>query len=487
MYSLKYILKKRKGSVAIILATMVSAGVLFTIYFTQKMAGDFLSSRSQSMEEWEKHLVTQSVEKLAAYLVSNTLILCRKDGWQGKSADCKWNDSSNSSNPSDFNLSNPSDSSNGLSLDGQIEVEGSNKNYKVTFSLVNWQDTAVEKLIGEIPEYVCRNKNNMGIITNANCPNYDTLSSTDRSNQACQRGGTNVPNSQCEYVNPVDGDYYIVLLKIEVPFIDPVSQLQQKHVSLSGIRRPFSLITLYSVLSGKLCDLACKTGHTLSFIPDCRSDTAPLADGEYTGLASKIITIKNEGPGAVYKLSIMRIDEDITSGEVTLHVTPDILKGANKEVLFPGETLTIEDFYSCPHTVKTEVVYRVGQSDSITHTVRNSVVPFSQTVYSFHVDKNPVGACYTSPAGRSPTPTTSNIEMVVPAERGLLSSATCNGVSTCSDGTNNGSCEYIDIEPRRLFTSPFSNISSTLEQTITTKLTIITVAPVATNTGGGPN
>lgn len=478
MYSMKKMVLKRKGSVAIILSTMVSAGVLFTIYFTQKMAGDFLSSRSQSMEEWEKHLVTQSVEKLAAYLVSNTLILCRKDGWQGKSADCKWNDSSGASSPSEFNLSNPSDSSDGFSLDGQIEVEGNNRNYKMTVSLVNWQNTAVERVIGEIPEYICRNKTNMSIIKDANCPDYDTLSSADRSNQACQRGGVDVPNSQCEYVSPVDGDYYIVLLKVAVPFIDPVSNLQQQHVSLSGIRRPLALIVFQSVLPGKRCSQSCDTGSTLGLFPDCRSDAVPAADGQYSGIASKIITIKNEGPGAVYKLSFMRTDIDISSGEVSLNVTPNIINSANKEVLLPGETLKIEDFYKCPHVVRTEVVYRVGSADGVSHTVRNSIVPFAQTIYNFYVDKNPVGSCYKD-AGNILTATASDVDTVVPIDRNLLNTADCSGANTCSDGTNNGSCEYIDIEPRRLFTSPFSNIDSTLEQTVTTKVTVITTMPPA--------
>ena len=94
---------------------------------------------------------------------------------QGKSVKCKWNSTSGVANPSEFNLSNPTDSAEGFSLDGHIVVEGDQKKYKMTFDLVNWTDTSIENLIGEIPNYVCRNSTNMSIVSGAECPDYDTL------------------------------------------------------------------------------------------------------------------------------------------------------------------------------------------------------------------------------------------------------------------------------------------------------------------------
>ena len=102
------------------------------------------------------------------------------------------------------------------------------------------------------------------------------------------------------------GNYYIVLVKIEVPFTDPVSNLQQTYTSLSGIRRPLIMVVFKSIVSGRRCSRSCHVGETIAFAPDCRDDTTPTTEAnDYSGLASKVITIRNEGPGALYKLSLV--------------------------------------------------------------------------------------------------------------------------------------------------------------------------------------
>ena len=481
------VLKEKKGSAALILSLMVSAGVLGTIYITQKITSSFLSEQSQEMEDFEKHLVTQSAQALAGYLVANNLVMCREDGWTGKQSKCRWSTAEDADNISNFNLSHEEDSNEGLSYESKYSIEGIEKTYTVSFTLVDWRDTSIENLIGEIPEYICRDATKMSIIKDAECPEYSSLSSSDRTNQPCQRGGAKVSNTRCEYIRAVDGDHWIVLVKVEVPFTDTVSGLNRKHIALSGIRRPLSFVIFQSITSGKKCSLSCNVGAVVNFVPDCRSDTVPSEDKIYSGLASKITTIKNEGPGSIYKLSILKTTLDLTDNSLALDVTPDIIKGSGKEVLFPGETLKVEHFYECPIIVRDEVVYRVGEVDGVSNTVRNTMTPFAKVSYSLYVDTQPLGACYSSSEGAAILSTVSSSESVfVISPRESFGSAVCEGEPTCNARGETGICQYVDIEPRRLFSSPFSSMDSTLEQLIITKMiTITSVPPPRFVSGGG--
>ena len=234
---LKKYLSKDKGSAAVILSLMVSAGVLSTIYFTQKMTGVFLSDLSQSMEEWEKHLVTESAQTLAAYLVSNNLVLCREGGWTGKDSNCKWTvatdkDDPAKFDPSTYHLSDEVDSAGGLSYKGEYKTDDSDREYKITFQMVDWRTTSIESLIGDIPEAICRNKNTLEIVSNGECVDYNT--SADPINQVCRIDGSDDPDTLCEYLKPVDGDYWIVLIKVEVDYKDPIFSvdLQRAHTVL---------------------------------------------------------------------------------------------------------------------------------------------------------------------------------------------------------------------------------------------------------------
>ena len=475
-----------KGSTAIILSFMVSAGVLGTIYFTQQKIGGFLSGMNQNMEEWEQHLVAQSAQTLSGYLVANNLILCREAGWAGKSSKCQWTTAPGTEDPSQFNLSNQEDSSEGLSFNGQYSIDGNMRTYKVTFSLADWEKvTAIGNLVGEIPDYVCRHSSNMNIIRDVTCPAYKD--STDPSHQACQDAGDDVQNSICEYISPVDADSHIVLIKVNVPFTDRVTDAQKTHTALSGLRRPLSLVAFQSITPGKRCSRSCNVGRVAGFVPDCRSDTMPAEDEEYTGVASNIVSIRNDGPGAIYKLSILKSSFNISDNMHTMEVTPDVIKASNEEMLLPGQILEFEYFYECPIVVRTETVYREGTEDAVSHRVRNQMVPFQTVSYGFHFDRhNPIGACYRSPAGRILS-STQQVDMVIPVNRGLLRSATCNNMAqtTCSDqGGASGVCQYTNIEPGRLFRGTPS-IDTTHQQLIITKVTTITTAPIIVGDGGG--
>ena len=368
---------------------------------------------------------------------------------------------------------------------GKYSIDGSDKNYAVTFDLVNWKKNALKELVGEIPEYICRQTNDMSVIDNAVCPEFSSVE--DPSNQACQtQGGADLANSRCEYIGPVDSDYFLVLAKVEVPFTNPASGLLETHTALSGIRRPLSMIMFQSLVSGRRCSMSCDPGSTLHFAPDCRADTTHSEMGEYTGLASKVLTIKNAGPGSIYQLSIVKFTTDISSGAHQLDVTPEIIQ--DKEVLLPGKTLQFEDFYECPISVRTETVYRTGTEDAVDHVVRNTMVPFQSVSYALHLERDaPIGACYSSPDGEDNTLTSSqdSVDVVIPVNRGLIKSAVCeNKADSCTGEDQTGTCQYAIIEPSRLFANPFVKMSTEYERMEITRRTVITTTPP---TGGGPN
>ena len=476
--SLKAIIRKNQGSVAIVLSLVVSAGVLSTIYITQKIAGGFLSDLSQSMEDWEKHLVAKSAQTLAAYLVTNNLVMCREEGWQGKNANCQWSTVSNIENPSQFHLSDEVDSSKGLSYKGEYMVDDSEKEYKVTFNLVDWTDTSIQSLIGEIPEYVCRNKTDLSIISDATCIKYKD--SSDPINQGCQRNGSDLANSVCEYVSMVDSDHWIVLTKVEVDYKDPVSKLEQTHTMLSGIRRPLSLIKFVSVISSRRCSRACSVGSVANPFPTCRGSSVPSAEGVYTGKASNIVTIKNEGPGFIYSLSLIRSSIRLADNSIKMDVTPDIVKTANREVFFPGKTIKFEYFYDCSIQVKQSSVYQTGSTDSVDVVVKNQLVPFEKFLYGFNFNaQNPKGMCYTAGQTGVLTPTNPgevDFALVTGDDRRLASAHCAPGASSCSANGKTGTCQFVNLEPRRVFKIP-SEFSVTHNKLVKNIVTTITTAP----------
>ena len=468
--------KNNRGSSALLLAGMVSIGSLSVIYFTQKQAGHFLSTVSQSMEEWEKYLVSQSAQKLASYLVANNLIICRQGGWSGKQSKCQWSRAEGVEEPAIFNLQAETDSTSGLSYEGVYNIDEKQNRYKVSFHLESWKDTSIEPLVGGIPKYVCRKKSNRSLIPSVTCPDYADPS-TNPTNQPCQRGDppVNVPNSQCEYIEALDGDHWIVLITVEVPFIDPVSKKVHTHTAITGIRRPMSLISFESIRTGKRCSQACDVGTVAHFAPECRSSGKAREPGTYNGIGSQIITVKNEGPGALYKLSVLKMTTDLSTDKKTMEITPDLIKlDPNKEVLLPGKKMTFEWFYSCPPAVKKETVYKTGQKAGVSYAVRNEAVPFQRVAYAFQFSQNPTGQCYIS-QGRT-LEATRDVDMVIPFDRETAGICVGGGLNCSSPSGVSGHCQYMDIEPARGF-ARIASESSNVRAMITTRTQTFTTAP----------
>ncbi len=484
--------KNKEGSAAIILSLMVSAGVLSTIYFTQKMTGGFLSEHSQSIEEWEKHLVTESAQTLAAYLVANNLILCRQDGWTGKQSNCKWTLAPKTESPADFHLSDEGDSAEGLSYKGKYTLDDVEKEYKVTFQLVDWRSTSIENLIGDVPEAVCRDKNTLEVISDASCLKYED--STDPINQVCQVSGSDDSDTLCEYIKPVDGDYWIVLTKVEVDYKDPVSKADLKHVALSGIRRPLSSIKFGMIVSGRKCSLSCPGGVQANSFTQCRGSFLPTEAGEYTGTASNIVSIKNEGPGAIYSLSLLRESVGLTGIQDSYEedVTSDIVKEAKstEQVFLPNETITFEYFYDCPVEVRRSIVYKTGDQDRVEVTSTTKDVPFEQFSYSLSFDADdPAGVCYKTEASPDlPDKTHEDVDFVTMSSPRLASASCTLGDTACSAGGSTGSCKFAGLEPARTFIIPLEVTAQHLGlvKEIVTTITKKEVPMIITNvTDGG--
>ena len=192
----------------------------------------------------------------------------------------------------------------------------------------------------------------------------------------------------CEYLKPVDGDYWIVLIKVEVDYKDPVSDADLKHIALSGIRRPLSSIKFRTVISGRKCSMGCSGGTVSNPFTSCRSSYVPSQAGHYTGKASNIVTIENEGPGAMYSLSLMRTAVQLTGQQnnYTIDVTPDIIAKTGEEVLIPGPkpsdgVIKFEYFYDCPIEVRRTTVRKVGAQDRVETTSSTKDVPYEKFLY----------------------------------------------------------------------------------------------------------
>ena len=456
---------KRGSASAILLASMVSLGSLGAIYYTQRNLGDILSGMSQSMEDWERVLVMQSAQTLGGYLVANSLILCREGGWSGKKSKCRWRkstegDSSTFKPYSSFHLSNLKDTAEGLVFNSKYQMEGGEwKKYKISFNLTNWKTNQfVKNLIGDIPNYVCRNRGDMSLIEDGVCPLYNQA--PNPTNQQC----TNKANSICEYISAVDGDYYIVLIKVELKATSStLSGVSRTYTAFSAIRRPLAMVVFEDASAGMRCPMFCNTGAGTRLTPECRGELALSSTGQVNKY-SNIVTIKNAGPGNVYKLSFISEVTDLitTTGGKTpkpiIEVTPDVLAASNQEVLFPGEKIKVEYVYKCPTAVRMSTQLMGGGIPGMRrHSVRNEMVSFQGLSYSFSLSKdNPVSSCYRRPV-------TTTVSVGAGGEKTLRISHNRQRASTCSQSipmckkTSSGTCRYsANIEPQRLFISPLS-------------------------------
>lgn len=341
--------RRIKGSAAVLMALVVSGSVATVIFVSQNTLTQFMAARSKTKANWQTDLAVQYGLHLGGYLVANNVILCREGGWSDLDSDdplCRWTTVKDAVSASSYDLTDETEVSvegqnrKQLRYTGTKNIEGSEYSYHLFFDLVNWKDARMSSLMGEIPDALCRNTTTLQVVE-GKC---DQPAQTNCKNT----GGVDIPDTHCEYISNMDQDVTIVLLKVVVLDEDDNPIGSPKY---AGIRRPLAAVQL-EVISPPICNLSCASGFGGLF-PECRS--SPTSEsGVQTGVASMKLRVRNQGPGAIYALSLLRIDKSIDSppcedknSDCTYMTTPDLLKTVSKEVFFPGETFIFEDEVDC--------------------------------------------------------------------------------------------------------------------------------------------
>ncbi len=462
----------KKGSASIILAAMLSGSILSTIFYSQQNAGWFLSNTEEHQKELSDQLTIKYAFTLGGYLVANNLILCRENGWESSKKLCKWNNDQQIS-LSEFALTNPTyskvDGRNIMTFTGTLPSSIGKHKYKIKFDLVNWKD--YKHFIGDIPNAICRNKDNLEIIPEGRC--------SDKQQYQCKDAKENdISNSVCEYISSMDEDYYIVLMSVT-----PVRKdAQTVH---AGIRRPLAHITVQTE-GNPNCKLTCTSSITAYRYPECRGEFQPPTSKDYAVVRIKIF---NHGPGTLYSLSLLR--EEISATEVQrdpntnkpildddglpvrmkyISVTEDYLAGT-QQALHPGQSMLVENQMACHNEVKYNIV------SSFETTVRTQIaavqrgapwsgtpppVPSPQVIDStvsdevtFSSSVNIHAQDYSALAymiDSIETPTGVCVENTAPPRKQIAGSCPTKYSTNQSCGPNNkGICLYSHIEPRRLF------------------------------------
>ena len=391
--------RNSRGSSAIILSVMVSGSVLATIFYNQQSMQWALSAQTNIKVQWSDHFIKKYGITLGSYLVANNLVLCKQGGW-GDAPNlgplCKWNDGLTEPDqgtpnqvagikpPEDFHLI-PQENSALLQYKARIKEANINNGREVKFSLsfdlVNWKDTAIKSLIGEIPSYVCRDTQTKQI-RDGYCSPPTTSSFQKKCKYSSANDAESISNSQCEYMAEVDQDYYIVLLQVRLLEDDGTPRGEMAY---AGIRRPLTSI-LVEMNEQPKCSLACVSSLTSNNNPGCRGDFQP-----YQGELAKLkLKITNKGPGVLYHLSLLRKEEPIPRSETSetkYTILANALTSTSKKYLLPGENITIFDQVKCSESVhyKTETITRIQtQSQWRTNPITAPQTESSQTTVNVH-------------------------------------------------------------------------------------------------------
>ena len=293
-----------RGSSAVLLSLVVSGSVFATVVMSQKTLMQFLSAKQQTSVQWERNLVAKYGLTLGGFLVSGNLVLCREKGWTASSTDplCKWTHDTNdleSKTPGDYKLTQISDSSSDnakrkrLVFEGQYKIEDRKHQYQISFDLVDWRQSRIQNLVGQIPKYFCRQADTYQLVK-GKCPDICTPSQDPKTDNCKKRSpqtikcknaqGGDISNTMCEYIRDQDQDYYIVVITVRTPLTKNTAQV----VRHAGVRRPMASVTV-SVENQPVCTLYCETSDTASNFPACRNN--PANEG-HKGLQKGLTTMK---------------------------------------------------------------------------------------------------------------------------------------------------------------------------------------------------
>ena len=151
-YFRKFLDKKETGSL-LVGAAIVSAvvGTIMVGVFSSGLIA--LKQSSYQVDESEFHLLNQKGLSLASYLISNNVILCRKEGWSTKNKKCVWGGKYHDPKlvQSQFKISNDGyDAANKYYIKVTIAPETVTTVY---FDLANWEeDDNWSSLVGSVDD-----------------------------------------------------------------------------------------------------------------------------------------------------------------------------------------------------------------------------------------------------------------------------------------------------------------------------------------------
>ena len=430
----------KKGSAAIILSLIVSGSVLSTIFISQKSTDWFLSFKDHSSEDWEYNFVGQTALAVGGYLISNNLILCKEAGWKNSDALCKWNDKDPEMTSSIFFLEEKiltdDNGKSMLSYKGKIEKEIINNlvsdakdiEYQITFDLVNWKDTNIQNLIGDIPTSACRDATTMQLRT-GKCESPKEKICKDESD-------ADIPGSVCEYMSNMDQDYTIVLMSITTP-LEKTNTHQR--IMYAGARRPLAM-PLIMISKEPICRTTCPSNNVATSLPECRGEFVPPNNDNVSDI---IVEIINPGPGAVYALSLLRTDKFLVDDYVEYRTTGELLEDHNKEVLLPNEAFTFQDQINCQDSLKYNFRQSTTKNQSaagVYEDINVHIEDFLKLTYGLSSLKEPIGACM------APDDTLNAGMKFIPGDPSCPTKYSDEGLVNCGQG---GKCYYSHIEPRR--------------------------------------
>ncbi len=348
---------------------------------TQQIMQGFVASKADHHLKVKYDSATKWAINLSAYLITNNLILCRKTDWDTTNNNkCKWNLSAPLpyNTPADFQLSNETFSGGKLSYDLSTPDEvdfNLTEDIKVVFDLVDWDASGeLKKVIGDIPGGVCRNNTTKAVEKTCTASSSitactaDTDCTTDPNLNKCVSGFCSCCDASIqnfEAISNVDQDYDVVL--VEVIAGENTANQMKDYV---GIRRPLSRLILNFEESPK-CALKCDVGSVASLSASCRSALK-------TDSATVEVKVFNQGPGALYDLSLLRearmknklqscsdhvnhtdcrtgggfqnCENNVCVGRKVVGLTDNIQNQVPSGVILPGESFTFEDTIICENS-----------------------------------------------------------------------------------------------------------------------------------------
>ena len=316
---------------------------------TTKTLSESVATEARNVEIISYHTTMRLIARLAGYLVSNSVVLCKEsDGtssWSDQDArECRWaprvpsgfiDDSVTDPHKQFYGFKDVSDNE---KLSYQIDPEKLPFNdvisetdsiyYKLTFDLIPYREHEdLLKLVREASFPKCRSGlTPFDVLEEGVC---DDPEDTDYSCKKKSNLDERWDDTVCHY----DKDNMFVLIEVAY-YKSENDELVDKVYA--GLKRPsaHTVLALNSTISAA-CQWACSANATTLGYKSCRGKWE--YDPSYDSDSLPVIKIINKGPGAIYKLLLKKeiaeadggTDEDIFS-----------LQTPPRKVLMPGESLT---------------------------------------------------------------------------------------------------------------------------------------------------